>query len=63
MWFNRRRKFAHIFGGCFPKSGSTFLSKALQGLTGYPEYSSVEEYGHNEQESLGVNSAGLGGCR
>jgi len=50
MWFNRRRKFAHIFVACFPKSGSTFLSKALQGLTGYPEYSSVEEYGHNEQD-------------
>lgn len=51
MWFQKRaRKFPHIFVACFPKSGSTFLSKALQGLTGYPEYCSVDECGHNEQD-------------
>jgi hypothetical protein len=50
MWFKRKYKLPHIFVACFPKSGSTFLSKALQGLTGYPEYHAAEEYVPNEQD-------------
>jgi Sulfotransferase domain len=49
-WFGRKRSRSHIFLACFPKSGSTFLSTALQGLTGYSAYSAAEEYGHNEQD-------------
>ncbi|HTU25606.1 MAG TPA: sulfotransferase domain-containing protein [Pirellulales bacterium] len=50
MWFKRQYKLPHIFVACFPKSGSTFLAKALQGLTGYPEYHAAEEYVPNEQD-------------
>lgn len=48
--FGKPHKFPHIFVACFPKSGSTFLSKALQGLASYPEYHLTEEGGNSEQD-------------
>ncbi len=49
-WLRGKRRFPHLLVACFPKSGSTYLSKALQGLSGYPEYYLAEEGGHNEQD-------------
>lgn len=47
-WF-RRGNVGHLFVACFPKSGSTYLCKALELLTGY-QSGFVAEHGlHNDQ--------------
>ncbi|MES1213093.1 MAG: sulfotransferase domain-containing protein [Singulisphaera sp.] len=40
----------HILIACFPKSGSTYLSKVLQDLTGYPNWYAAEPGEQNEQD-------------
>lgn len=47
LW-NWNRK--HIFIACFPKSGSTYLSKVLQELTGYPGWYAAEPGEQKEQD-------------
>lgn len=47
LWnWNRR----HILIACFPKSGSTYLSKVLQELTGYREWYAAEPGAQKEQD-------------
>ena len=60
LWnWNRR----HILIACFPKSGSTYLSKVLQELTGYPEWYAAEPGDQNEQDFPSGDSIGRGARR
>ncbi len=45
-----RRRPRSIFVPCFPKSGSTYLCKLLQTLTGYRVIKPVLAFAHNEQD-------------
>jgi hypothetical protein len=47
LW-NWNRK--HILIACFPKSGSTYLSKVLQELTGYPKWYAADPGAQKEQD-------------
>jgi hypothetical protein len=40
----------HIFVACFPKSGSTYLSKLLQAMSGLTAGYGCEQYGQSEQD-------------
>lgn len=40
----------HILVACFPKSGSTYLSKSLMEISGFTRAPFVQYYGHNEQD-------------
>ena len=46
--FNRPR--SHIFVACFPKSGSTYLCKALEALTSFQAGFVAEHGKHNDQD-------------
>ncbi len=46
----RRRPFNDLMIACFPKSGSTYLSKVLQAITGFPEGYLAEFGQQNEQD-------------
>jgi hypothetical protein len=40
----------HILIACFPKSGSTYLSRLLVEITGFPHVGLVQYYEHNEPD-------------
>jgi hypothetical protein len=40
----------HILVACFPKSGSTYLTKFLAEITGFPLLSTSQFFGQNEQD-------------
>jgi hypothetical protein len=48
LW--RPRHLPHIFAACFPKSGSTYLCKVLQALTGFQSGYVAEHGKHNDQD-------------
>jgi hypothetical protein len=49
-FFNPLRRQNHIFVACFPKSGSTYLCKALEALTGFRPGFVAEQGKHNDQD-------------
>ena len=50
----KKRDGEHLLVACFPKSGSTYLSRLLSDVTGYPLRGFVQCYGHNEQDLFEV---------
>ena len=46
----RRAGRRHIFVACFPKSGSTYLCKAIEALTGFQSGFVAEHGKHNDQD-------------
>ena len=48
-----------MFIAAFPKSGSTYITNLLSKLTGYPLQTTVQFFGHNEQDVFEVRLQGL----
>ena len=49
-FFAMRSNTTNIFISCFPKSGSTYLTKLLSELTGFPLLPAVQFFQQNEQD-------------